>query len=128
MLQFDDESHLCWFRNSSVASDDSHRDFFLLGVICALAIYNDNIVDIRFPLALYKKLLGKKVDLSDLKELSPSVGRSMNSILQASEDDCIEDWGLSFSTEITEFGETRSIDLVPGGSNVPGKSLFCKDN
>ena len=67
MLQFDDESHLCWFRNSSVASDDSHRDFFLLGVICALAIYNDNIVDIRFPLALYKKLLGKKVMLSDLK-------------------------------------------------------------
>ena len=56
-------------------------------MICALAIYNDNIVDLRFPLALYKKLLQKPVDLKDLKELSPSVGRSMDRILNATEDE-----------------------------------------
>ena len=71
----DDESHLCWFRDSSVGSDDSGRDFFLMGIICALAIYNDNIVDLKFPLALYKKLLRQSVSLIDLKELSPTVGQ-----------------------------------------------------
>ena len=58
-------------------------------MICALAIYNDNIIDLRFPLALYKKLLQKPVDINDLKELSPSVGKSMVRILNATEEDCI---------------------------------------
>ena len=85
IYQEDDESNLCWFRNSTVASDDSHRDFFLMGIICALAIYNDNIVDLRFPLALYKKLLRQPVELCDLKELSKSfflLVRNFTSLLE----------------------------------------------
>ena len=58
------------------------RDFFLLGIICGLAIYNDNIVDLRFPLALYKKLLNVEPDVEDLEELHPSVGRSMKRVLE----------------------------------------------
>ena len=49
--------------------------FHLIGVICGLAIYNFTIVDLHFPLALYKKLLKKKPSLDDLKELVPDVGR-----------------------------------------------------
>lgn len=49
--------------------------FHLIGVICGLAIYNFTIVDLHFPLALYKKLLKKKPSLDDLKELMPDVGR-----------------------------------------------------
>ena len=83
----DEESHLCWFSDSTYNEND--QDFFLTGMICALAIYNDNIVDLRFPLALYKKLLQKPIDINDLKELSPSVGKSMIRILNATEEDCI---------------------------------------
>lgn len=50
--------------------------FNLIGVICGLAIYNLTIVELNFPLALYKKLLKKKPTLDDLKELMPDVGRS----------------------------------------------------
>ncbi len=32
--------------------------FVLIGILCGLAIYNSVIVDIPFPMALYKKLLG----------------------------------------------------------------------
>ena len=66
------------------------REFFLLGIICGLAIYNDNIVDLRFPLALYKKLLYKEPTIEDLDELKPSVGKSMHQVLDAVEADCIE--------------------------------------
>ncbi len=31
----------------------------LIGLVCGLAIYNGTIVDLQFPLALYKKLLNK---------------------------------------------------------------------
>lgn len=44
-------------------------------MVCGLAIYNFTIVDLHFPLALYKKLLKKKPSLDDLKELMPDVGR-----------------------------------------------------
>lgn len=50
--------------------------FNLIGVICGLAIYNLTIVELQFPVALYKKLLKKKPTLDDLKELMPDVGRS----------------------------------------------------
>lgn len=50
--------------------------FSLIGVICGLAIYNLTIVELQFPVALYKKLLKKKPTLDDLKELMPDVGRS----------------------------------------------------
>jgi len=117
MIREDEESHLCWFSDSSFTEND--QDFFLTGMICALAIYNDNIVDLRFPLALYKKLLQKPVDLKDLKELSPSVGRSMDRILNATEDEAIEDWGLTFSIERTEFDVTTEVPFVSGGEHIP---------
>ena len=50
--------------------------FNLIGIICGLAIYNLTIVELHFPVALYKKLLKKKPTLDDLKELMPDVGRS----------------------------------------------------
>lgn len=50
--------------------------FNLIGIICGLAIYNLTIVELQFPVALYKKLLKKKPTLDDLKELTPDVGRS----------------------------------------------------
>lgn len=45
------------------------------GIICGLAIYNFTIIDLPFPLVLYKKLLGETVSLQDLKELSPTLER-----------------------------------------------------
>lgn len=50
--------------------------FSLIGVICGLAIYNLTIVELHFPVALYKKLLKRKPTLDDLTELMPDVGRS----------------------------------------------------
>lgn len=49
--------------------------FHLIGVICGLAIYNLTIVELHFPVALYKKLLKRSPTLDDLKELMPDVGR-----------------------------------------------------
>ena len=79
MIKEDEESNLVWFRSSGIFDEDEgfNQEFFLFGIVCALAIYNDNIVDIHFPFALYKKLLGLKPNLTDLKELHPSIGNSM---------------------------------------------------
>lgn len=44
-------------------------------MLCGLAIYNLTIIDLPFPLALYKKLLHEKVSLKDLKGLSPTLAK-----------------------------------------------------
>lgn len=56
--------------------------FYLIGIVCGLAIYNSTVVDLHFPLMLYKKLLDVPPVLDDLKELSPTEGRYATKILQ----------------------------------------------
>jgi len=51
------------------------NQFHYLGVLCGLAIYNFTIIDLPFPLALYKKLLKEPVSLQDLKGLSPTLAK-----------------------------------------------------
>ena len=41
---------------------------------CCAAIYNSVILDIRFPMAIYKKMLGMPVGLKDLKQLDAVCG------------------------------------------------------
>lgn len=67
-----------WFLQCFV----EHNWFHLIGIICGLAIYNFTVVDLHFPLALYKKLLNVKPCLEDLKELSPTEGRYEKQNLQ----------------------------------------------
>lgn len=50
----------------------------MIGIICGLAIYNSTVVDLHFPMVLYKKLLDVFPTLQDLKELSPTEGRYWN--------------------------------------------------
>jgi hypothetical protein len=45
------------------------------GMVCGLAVYNFTPVDLHFPLALYKKILGHPVNLSDFTELEPVIGQ-----------------------------------------------------
>ncbi|XP_036192777.1 probable E3 ubiquitin-protein ligase HERC4 isoform X7 [Myotis myotis] len=98
MFRYYEDSRLIWFSDKTFEDSDL---FHLIGVICGLAIYNFTIVDLHFPLALYKKLLKKKPSLDDLKELMPDVGRSMQQLLDYPEDDVEETFCLNFTN--TEY-------------------------
>lgn len=63
------------------ATAEDRRAFHLFGVLCGLALYNQNFIQLPFPLALFKKLVNAKLTLDDMKEFQPSVGRSVYNIL-----------------------------------------------
>ena len=117
MFRYFDDSRLIWFSDYQLETD---LMYFLVGIVCGLAIYNNTIIDLCFPLALYKKLLGDKVYLSDLDELDPTVGRNLKLLLEFNESDGkIEDvFCLNFTINMDNFGEVRTIELIPNGSNV----------
>lgn len=111
-----DETRTIWF------SEDSFEDevmYFLIGLLCGLAIYNFIIIDLPFPLALYKKLLRESVGLVDIKDMSPVLYKSMQSILDYEKADFEEVFCITFEVVREAFGEKKVYELIPGGSDVP---------
>ncbi|XP_069702468.1 probable E3 ubiquitin-protein ligase HERC4 isoform X3 [Periplaneta americana] len=110
-----EETRTIWF------SEDSFEDeimYYLIGVLCGLAIYNFTIIDLPFPLALYKKLLKEPVSLQDLKGLSPALAKSLQDMLDYDQPDLEEVFALNFEVARDVFGEVRVHPLKPDGEKI----------
>ncbi|XP_070686886.1 probable E3 ubiquitin-protein ligase HERC4 [Pempheris klunzingeri] len=94
MFLFNDSKTLAWF--PSKVREEDKKNFLLLGVLCGLALYNQSIIHLPFPLALFKKLLDVEPTLEDMREFSPSVAQSLQYILDY-EDDHLEKEEIYFS-------------------------------
>ena len=116
MLIFQEETRTYWFDAGTYESDDA---FFLLGLIVGLAVYNGVLLDLPLPLALYRKILGLDVKLRDLKDIQPTLGRSLEQILEYSGPGNVEDvFCQTFSIPMVKGGETREVPLCPGGDTI----------
>lgn len=68
MFIYYEDSRLFWFNGNTF---ESNVKFELIGILMGLAIYNSNILDLRLPMACYKKLLNIQPNLQDVIELMP---------------------------------------------------------
>ncbi|EDO34592.1 predicted protein [Nematostella vectensis] len=116
MFTYLEDSQTIWFNDLTFEESPM---FLLIGVICGLAIYNSTIFDLRFPPVLYKKLLRKKPNLDDFRGFQPSVARNLQYLLDYSDDDLEDTFGLNFQIMREKYGALEYIDLVPGGGEVP---------
>lgn len=114
MFEYSQESHLMWF-NPQTFEDLSM--FHMIGLLCGLAIYNFTIIDLPFPLALFKKLLKKAVTLDDLRELEPTVGRNLQALLDYEGADVEDVFCLNFMVTQYVFGEVKTLELCPEGAD-----------
>lgn len=78
MFVYDDSSRTFWFNSNSDKSKDT---FQLMGIILGAAIYNSVILNVHFPLALYKRLLGLELSLKDLAGAMPELARGLQQML-----------------------------------------------
>ncbi len=77
MFTFDEERQCFWF-NRSPLGEELDREFCLIGTILGLAIYNNIILDVRFPAVLYRKLSGKLASsIEDLEDAWPELARGL---------------------------------------------------
>jgi E3 ubiquitin-protein ligase HERC4 len=111
-----EETRALWF---SECSFEDESIYFLIGTICGLAIYNFTIIDMPFPLALYKKLLNEPVQLVDLKSLSPVMANSLQNLLDYTATDLQDTFSLFFEISRNDFGEEKVVELKPNGSKIP---------
>uniref|UniRef100_A0A3B1JQE6 Si:ch73-190m4.1 n=1 Tax=Astyanax mexicanus TaxID=7994 RepID=A0A3B1JQE6_ASTMX len=71
MFMYNDTKTLIWFPSEPSLPEDR---YFLFGCLCGLVFYNNSVVNLPFPLALFKKLLNVQPSLEDLTEFSPVLG------------------------------------------------------
>lgn len=116
MFTYQEESKFLWFNPHGFEND---QEFELIGLMIGIAIYNSIILELKLPLVTYKKLRGRKVGIEDLKILQPSVGNSLEKLLEYDGDDFESVFfGMKFEITSSMYDCPVTIELKPGGSDI----------
>ncbi|ETO34844.1 ubiquitin protein ligase [Reticulomyxa filosa] len=115
MFIYNQSTQTYWFNRDSIDSDAEYK---LIGVLIGIAIYNNTILDFRFPKVMFKKLLGNPIDFDDFRDFDPEMARGFEQLLQFNGD--VENtFCRNFSVPYSYYGEERSDDLKKDGSKIP---------
>ncbi|KAK2736637.1 putative E3 ubiquitin-protein ligase [Onygenales sp. PD_40] len=131
LFVYDEDSQYCYFNPHCF---ESSEQFFLVGVLLGLAIYNSTILDIALPPFAFRKLLACappnnlpalstpkqpfKCTLDDLAEFRPALARGLRQLLEY-DGDVEETFCRDFAIQIERYGETLEIPLRPRGERRP---------
>ena len=88
-----------------------------IGRILGKALYEGILVDVAFAGFFLAKWLDKQSWLDDLASLDPELYQGLMQLKHYTGDP--EELSLNFTVAQEEFGVTKSIDLIPNGSNIP---------
>ncbi|QYT01455.1 HECT-domain-containing protein [Trichoderma simmonsii] len=130
MFIYDDDSQYCYFNSNSFEPADQ---FFLVGVVMGLAIYNSTILDVALPPFAFRKLIASapsppgsiiqhrppmRYTLDDLAEYRPRLANGLRQLL-AFDGDVEETFCLDFVIETDRYGSKVQVPLCPGGEHKP---------
>ncbi|XP_077863624.1 ubiquitin-protein ligase E3A-like [Saccoglossus kowalevskii] len=116
MFRNDEVTGDYWFNPNSFESDGQYT---LIGIVLGLAIYNNIILDVHFPMVVYRKLLGKTGSIQDMKDSHPVICSSLMSLLEY-EGDVEETFMQTFEISLQDlFGAPVTYDLKENGSSIP---------
>ncbi|XP_075998043.1 putative E3 ubiquitin-protein ligase HERC3 [Genypterus blacodes] len=96
MFMINNSDRLAWF--PCKAKEDN--TYYLFGVLCGLALYNNSLIYLPFPMALFKKLLNVEPTLEDMKEFQPVLGESLQCNL---DDDIYPDFNVPWDGMMVEL-------------------------
>ena len=128
LFVYDEDSQYCYFNPFCF---ESSEQFFLVGVLLGLAIYNSTILDVAFPPFVFKKMLasapatGDKLtstpriphgySLEDLAEFRPALARGLRQLLEF-DGDVQETFCRDFVAEQDRYGVVVQVPLCSGGA------------
>ncbi|KAF9036746.1 hypothetical protein BJ165DRAFT_1505667 [Panaeolus papilionaceus] len=103
--------------NPASGVNPEHLNYFkFIGRCLGLGIFHRRFLDAYFIVSFYKMILKKKVTLADLESVDAELHRGMTWMLENDITDVIDD---TFTTTEERFGEMVTIELKPGGGDVP---------
>ena len=134
MFLYDDDSQTCYFNPNSFETSDQ---YYLVGALLGLAIYNSTILDVAFPPFAYRKLLaaappsasnpsltsaGARAQMTytidDLAEYRPALAAGLRQLLEF-DGDVQETFCRDFVAPVERYGTVAEVPLCPNGENKP---------
>jgi hypothetical protein len=119
MFRHEEETGMMWFIPDSQSPPE---EFELIGILLGIAIYNSVILDMRFPMAVYKKVMNSPLSLDDLKAFMPSVATSLENLLKYDGDLAVSPTTWHLGQSINPPSPDVPIPTLPAGrgSDLPG--------
>ncbi|PQE25581.1 hypothetical protein CJF30_00000291 [Rutstroemia sp. NJR-2017a BBW] len=127
MFTYDEDSHFCYFNPNSFETTDQ---YFLVGVVLGLAIYNSTILDVALPPFAFRKLLAAApaaapgatshakptmtYSLEDLAEYRPSLAQGLRQLLEF-DGDVESTFCRDFVADVDRYGQLVQVPLCPDG-------------
>ncbi|KAI0449300.1 hypothetical protein F5B21DRAFT_494783 [Xylaria acuta] len=127
LFVYDEDSQFCYFNPNTFETSDQ---YFLVGVVLGLAIYNSTILDVAFPPFAFRKLLAAAPSpavgtpghsrptmnyaLDDLAEFRPALARGLRQLLNF-DGDVQSTFCLDFVVDVERYGTRIRVPLCPGG-------------
>jgi E3 ubiquitin-protein ligase HECTD2 len=131
MFTYDEDSQLCYFNPNSFETTDQ---FFLVGVVLGLAIYNSTILDVALPSFAFRKLLAAgppaapgatshakplmSYSLEDLAEYRPALANGLRQLLDF-DGDVESTFCRDFVADVERYGQIVQIPLCADGDKRP---------
>ncbi|SPO05769.1 related to E3 ubiquitin protein ligase [Cephalotrichum gorgonifer] len=129
MFIYEEDSDYCYFNPHCFETSDQ---FFLVGVVMGLAIYNSTILDIPLPPFTFRKLLATgpsppagsaahpkpvlSYGIDDLAEIRPQLASGLRQLLEY--DGNVEDtFSLDFTISTDKYGTSVQVPLLPKGAS-----------
>ncbi|XP_045483722.1 ubiquitin-protein ligase E3A isoform X3 [Harmonia axyridis] len=116
MFVLQKETQVVWFNPTSFESDGQ---FTLIGIVLGLAIYNNVILSVNFPMVLYRKLMGRRGSFEDLKDCNPVLYNSLKQMLEYTAPDLEDVFMQTFSISYEDvFGSAINHQLKENGDDI----------
>lgn len=127
MFIYDEDSQYCYFNAYSL---EPTEQYFLVGIVVGLAIYNSTILDVAFPPFIFSKLLKAApapggptapqmrptihYTLDDLAEYRPRLAKGLRNLLDY-DGDVESTFCLDFTIGVEKYDLQETVPLCPGG-------------
>lgn len=115
MFSYNEKHHFFWF---NLYSFEPKIKYELIGILLGLALFNDVILDIKFPLVIYKKLLDQPLNLEDMKACDPDLYQTLSYLKNTTDENLKETISMNFTVTVDKFGEKIEIPLKPKGDEI----------
>lgn len=109
-------THTMWFNSTSF---ENEAQFTLIGIVLGLAIYNNIILAVNFPMVVYRKLMAIKGSFADLADWNPTIYNSLRAMLDYDADDIEDIFMQTFRISYRDvFGDVLTHDLIENGDSI----------
>ena len=115
MFNYNPKTRLYWFNHYTFEPKIKYE---LIGIIFGLAIYNNIILDVKFPITVYRKLLDLKPTLEDMKECDPELYKNLKFLKETKDEKLKEELDIDFTIVDDKFGEKVVINLKENGDKI----------